>query len=121
MPSLLTAAVLPSMLKRGWGRIINVGSVHSVRAGARGGHNVASKFLFSGLTTEYGTSGVTRNWTYLSAVGSRLVELVAQGRAAPLGIAAAGVLDEYMLYPAWPESPVVNGAGIPVGGGLVVR
>jgi NAD(P)-dependent dehydrogenase (short-subunit alcohol dehydrogenase family) len=42
-PFLLSQAVLPGMLKRGWGRIINVGSIYSLRGAINRAPYVASK------------------------------------------------------------------------------
>src|SRR4051794_22226346 len=42
-PFLLSQAVLPGMLKRGWGRIINVGSIYSLRGAVNRAPYVASK------------------------------------------------------------------------------
>src|SRR5579859_1077103 len=49
-PFLLTQAALPGMYERGWGRIVNVGSVHSLRASAYKSAYVAAKHGLLGLT-----------------------------------------------------------------------
>jgi 3-hydroxybutyrate dehydrogenase len=49
-PFLLTQAALPGMYARGWGRIVNVGSVHSLRASAYKSAYVAAKHGLLGLT-----------------------------------------------------------------------
>jgi 3-hydroxybutyrate dehydrogenase len=49
-PFLLTQAVLPGMMERRWGRIVNIGSVHSLRASAYKSAYVAAKHGLLGLT-----------------------------------------------------------------------
>ncbi|GER91297.1 hypothetical protein KDW_54590 [Dictyobacter vulcani] len=50
-PFLLTQAVLPDMYKRNWGRIINIASVHALRA---------SPFKSAYVTAKHGILGLTR-------------------------------------------------------------
>src|SRR5262245_32011058 len=50
VPFLLSQAVVPGMLRRGWGRIINVGSIYSLRGATKRAPYVASKHALSGLT-----------------------------------------------------------------------
>ena len=49
-PFLLTQAVLPGMYERNWGRIINVSSVHGLRASAYKSAYVTAKHGIIGLT-----------------------------------------------------------------------
>jgi 3-hydroxybutyrate dehydrogenase len=64
-PFLITRAVLPQMLDRDWGRIINIASVHGLVASADKSAYVASKHGIMGLTKavalETATTGVTCN------------------------------------------------------------
>ena len=142
VPFLLTQAVLPGMLKRGWGRLINIGSIYSLRGAARRAPYVASKHALSGLTKtvakEYAGSGVTCNEICPSAVDSRLINRIAEERAALRGVTADEVLNEYRVmnpsgrlgtaaevasvavYLASSQAGFVNGVSIPVDGGLVV-
>ena len=64
-PFLITRAVLPQMLDRDWGRIINIASVHGLVASAGKSAYVASKHGIMGLTKavalETATTGVTCN------------------------------------------------------------
>jgi len=64
-PFLITRAVLPRMLDRDWGRIINIASVHGLVASADKSAYVASKHGIMGLTKavalETATTGVTCN------------------------------------------------------------
>ena len=64
-PFLITRAVLPQMLDRDWGRLINIASVHGLVASAGKSAYVASKHGIMGLTKavalETATTGVTCN------------------------------------------------------------
>jgi len=65
VPFLLSQAVLPGMLRRGWGRIINIGSIYSLRGANHRASYVASNHALSGLTKavalEYARTCVTCN------------------------------------------------------------
>ncbi|GHO56562.1 3-hydroxybutyrate dehydrogenase [Ktedonobacter robiniae] len=77
-PFLLTKAVLPSMYERKWGRILNIGSVHSLRASAYKSAYVSAKHGLLGLTRvtalEAAEHGVTCNAICPSYVRTPLVE-----------------------------------------------
>lgn len=77
-PFLLTKAVLPSMYERKWGRILNIGSVHSLRASAYKSAYVSAKHGLLGLTRvtalEAAEYGVTCNAICPSYVRTPLVE-----------------------------------------------
>lgn len=77
-PFLLTRAALPGMLASGWGRIINVGSIHSLVASRYKSAYCAAKFGLLGLTRtvalETAGSGVTVNCVCPSYVRTPLIE-----------------------------------------------
>lgn len=77
-PFALTKAVLPDMYRRRWGRIINIASVHAVRASAYKSAYVAAKHGLLGLTRvtalEGAEYGVTCNAICPSYVRTPLVE-----------------------------------------------
>ena len=64
-PYLVTRAVLPAMLERGWGRVVNVASVAGLEGAGYVTAYTASKHALVGLTralaAEVGGSGVTVN------------------------------------------------------------
>ena len=75
---ILTRAVLPGMYQQGWGRIINIASVHSLRASPFKSAYVAAKHGLLGLTRvtalEGGEHGVTCNAICPSYVRTPFVE-----------------------------------------------
>lgn len=85
-PFALTKAALPGMYERNWGRIINISSVHGLRASAFKSAYVAAKHGLIGLTRvtalEGAEHGVTCNAICPSYVRTPLVEkqIAAQAR-----------------------------------------
>ena len=85
-----TAAVLPSMRKAGWGRIVNIASAHGLRASPNKSAYVAAKHGVVGLTKtvalEAAGSGVTCNAVCPGFVLTPLVETQIQDRARETGL-----------------------------------
>jgi 3-hydroxybutyrate dehydrogenase len=100
-PFLLTQAALPGMYERGWGRIVNMGSVHSLRASAFKAAYVAAKHGLLGLTRvtalEGAPYGVTCNCICPSYVRTALVEKQIGDQARVHGIPEAEVVERIML------------------------
>jgi len=86
-------AVLPQMLERNWGRIINIASAHGLVASTQKSAYVASKHGIVGLTKvvalETATTGVTCNAICPGWVLTPLVQKQIADRAAHEGIEAA--------------------------------
>jgi 3-hydroxybutyrate dehydrogenase len=103
-PFLLTQAALPGMYQRGWGRIVNVGSVHSVRASAYKSAYVAAKHGLLGLTRvtalEGAEHGVTCNCVCPSYVRTALVEKQIADQARIHGIPESEVVEKIMVAEA---------------------
>jgi len=103
-PFLLTQAALPSMYARGWGRIVNVGSVHSLRASAYKSAYVAAKHGLLGLTRvtalEGAEHGVTCNCICPSYVRTALVEKQIADQARTHGIPESEVVEKVMVAEA---------------------
>ena len=103
-PFLLTRAVLPSMTSRRWGRIVNVGSVHSLRASAFKAAYVSAKHGLLGLTrvtaVEGGPHGVTCNCVCPAYVRTPLVEKQIASQARVHGISESAVVETIMLEQA---------------------
>lgn len=85
-----TRLALPAMLEAGWGRIINVASVHGLVASAQKSAYVAAKHGVVGLTKvtalETATTGVTCNAICPGWVLTPLVQKQVDAKAAALGI-----------------------------------
>jgi 3-hydroxybutyrate dehydrogenase len=100
-PFLLIRAALPGMYERGFGRIINVSSVHGIRASAFKSAYVAAKHGLEGLSKvtalEGGERGVTSNCVAPGYVRTPLVEKQLVEQAAVHGIAESEVLSRIML------------------------
>ncbi|MCC3280937.1 MULTISPECIES: 3-hydroxybutyrate dehydrogenase [Arthrobacter] len=77
-PFLLIRAVLPGMYERGFGRVINISSVHGLRASAFKSAYVSAKHALEGLSKvtalEGGPHGVTSNCINPAYVRTPLVE-----------------------------------------------
>lgn len=143
-PFLLIRAALPAMYARGWGRIVNVSSVHGLRASPFKAAYVSAKHGLEGLSKvtalEGGPHGVTSNCVSPGYVRTPLVERQIADQAAAHGIAEDEVLERVMLTEsaikrlvepaevaslvAWLASPaaaMVTGASYTMDGGWSAR
>ena len=100
-PFVLTKAALPAMYARGWGRIINLSSIHGLRASVHKSAYVAAKHGLMGLTKttalEGGPRGVTCNAINPGYVMTPLVEAQVTELAQNRGISEDEVLREVFL------------------------
>lgn len=100
-PFVLTKAVLPGMYRRGWGRIINLSSVHGLRASANKSAYVAAKHGLMGLTKttalEGGPHGVTCNAINPGYVMTPMVKGQIADQAKTNGITEDEVLEQVFL------------------------
>ncbi len=100
-PFLLTRAVLPGMYERGWGRIVNISSVHGLRASAFKSAYVSAKHGLEGLSKvtalEGGPHGVTSNCINPAYVRTPLVEKQIADQARLHGIPESEVVERIML------------------------
>jgi 3-hydroxybutyrate dehydrogenase len=103
-PFLLSKYAWPSMQARGWGRIVNIGSVHSVRASPFKVGYVSAKHGLLGLTRtlalEGGPHGITVNTICPAYVRTPLVEKQITDQARTRGITPEEVVEKVMLAPA---------------------
>ena len=101
VPFLLVRAALPQMYARGFGRIINVSSVHGLRASPFKSAYVTAKHGLEGLSKvtalEGGEHGVTSNCVNPGYVRTPLVEKQLADQARVHGIPEAEVLAKIML------------------------
>ncbi len=100
-PFLLTQAVLPGMYEHKWGRIVNIASVHALRASPFKAAYVAAKHGIWGLTRvtalEGAEHGVTCNAICPSYVRTALVEKQIADQARVHGISESEVVEKIMV------------------------
>lgn len=100
-PFLLIRAALPGMYERGFGRVINVSSVHGLRASPFKSAYVAAKHGLEGLSKvtalEGGPHGVTSNCINPGYVRTPLIEKQIADQARVHGISEEDVLPKVML------------------------
>ncbi len=100
-PFLLTRASLPGMYRRGFGRIVNISSVHGVRASPYKAAYVAAKHGLEGLSKvvalEGAEHGVTSNTVCPAYVRTPLVEGQIVEQAKAHDIPEEEVLERVML------------------------
>jgi 3-hydroxybutyrate dehydrogenase len=103
-PFLLTKGVLPGMYERKWGRVVNIASVHALRASAYKSAYVAAKHGLLGLTRvtalEGAEHGVTCNAICPSYVRTALVEKQIADQARVHGIPESEVVEKIMVAEA---------------------
>ncbi len=103
-PFLLIRAAIPHMYAQGWGRIVNVSSLHGLVASPFKSAYVSAKHGLNGLTKtvalEAGSRGVTVNAICPSYVRTPLVERQIADQAKTHGISAEDVIAKIMVEPA---------------------
>lgn len=101
-PFLLARRCLPHMYARRWGRIVNISSVHGLRASAFKSAYVAAKHGLEGLSKvialEAASRGVTSNCVCPGYVRTALVENQIAEQAATHGIGAGDVVRDVLLH-----------------------
>ena len=100
-PFRLVRAVLPHMYAGGWGRVVNVSSVHGLRASPFKAAYVTAKHALEGLSKtvalEGAPHGVTANCINPSYVRTPLVEGQIADQAATHGISEEEVVEKVLL------------------------
>ncbi|MFI0779928.1 3-hydroxybutyrate dehydrogenase [Streptomyces sp. NPDC021212] len=103
-PFRLVRGALPGMYERGWGRIVNISSVHGLRASAYKSAYVAAKHGLEGLSKvaalEGAPHGVTSNCVNPGYVRTPLVERQIADQATAHGISQERVVSEVLLADA---------------------
>lgn len=100
-PFRIARQVLPHMYAQGWGRIVNVSSVHGLRASAYKSAYVAAKHGLEGLSkviaVEGADRGVTANCVNPAYVRTPLVQRQIADQAERHGLAEDEVIERVML------------------------
>lgn len=103
-PFLLTRYAWPGMQARGWGRIVNIGSIHSLRASPFKSGYISAKHGLLGLTRaaalEGGAHGITVNLIAPAYVRTPLVEKQIGDQARTRNLPPEQVIEKVMLEPA---------------------
>jgi 3-hydroxybutyrate dehydrogenase len=143
-PFRLVRAALPHMYAQEWGRIVNISSVHGLRASAYKSAYVAAKHGLEGLSKtialEGGARGVTSNTICPAYVRTPLVQKQIADQARVHGIPEAEVVKRIMLtepavkrliepaevaetavYLCGPHASFANGASFVLDGGWTAR
>ncbi|MFB9236737.1 3-hydroxybutyrate dehydrogenase [Plantactinospora siamensis] len=139
-PFRIVRRALPHMYERGWGRIINISSVHGLRASPYKAAYVSAKHAVEGLSKvialEGAEHGVTANCVNPAYVRTPLVEDQIADQAASHGIPESEVIEKIMLaraaikrlvepeevaelvaYLCSPVAGFITGASLPLDGG----
>lgn len=103
-PFQLIKYLLPGMKQAGWGRIVNIASIHGMVASPYKSAYISAKHGLLGLTRtvalEAGQYGVTANAICPAYVRTPLVENQIADQALSRGIAESEVVERVMLEPA---------------------
>jgi 3-hydroxybutyrate dehydrogenase len=103
-PFRLVRGCLPHMYEQGWGRVVNVSSVHGLRASPYKAAYVAAKHGLEGLSKvvalEGAAHGVTSNCVNPAYVRTPLVEGQIAAQAQAHGLSGEEVVQKIMLEPA---------------------
>jgi 3-hydroxybutyrate dehydrogenase len=143
-PFRIVQKALPGMYEKGWGRIINISSVHGLRASPYKSAYVSAKHGLEGLSKtialEGGPKGVTSNCINPAYVKTPLVEKQIADQARTHGIPEDEVIEKIMLtepvikrliepeevaemavFLCSKEASFVNGSSIVMDGGWTAR
>lgn len=143
-PFRIVRKALPRMYEREWGRVINISSVHGLRASPYKSAYVSAKHGLEGLSKviaqEGGPKGVTSNCICPAYVRTPLVESQITDQAKTHGISEDEVIEQVMLtepaikrliepeevaefaaFLCSPEASFINGASLTMDGGWTSR
>ena len=103
-PFRLVRGALPHMYEQGWGRVVNISSIHGLRASAYKSAYVTAKHGLEGLSKvialEGAEHGVTSNCVNPAYVRTPLVEGQIADQAKAHGLSEDEVVGQVMLAPA---------------------
>lgn len=129
-PFLLCRAVVPTMQKNGWGRIVNISSIWSTIAKAGRGSYAASKFAIDGMTAALAAE-VAADYILVNCVAPGFIDteltrktLGASGMAElamQVPLRRLGQPEEVANFVAWlagPENTYISGQNLVIDGGF---
>jgi 3-hydroxybutyrate dehydrogenase len=143
-PFRLVRRLLPGMYDQGWGRVVNISSVHGLVASPYKVAYVTAKHAIEGMSKvialEGAEHGVTSNCVNPSYVRTPLVENQITAQAEAHGLSEAEVVEQVMLEPAAikrllepaevadvvaylcsEQASFITGASMPIDGGWTAR
>jgi 3-hydroxybutyrate dehydrogenase len=143
-PFRIVQKALPGMYEKGWGRVINISSVHGLRASPYKSAYVSAKHGLEGfskvIALEGGPKGVTSNCICPAYVRTPLVENQIADQARIYGISEEEVIEKIMLtepaikrliepeevaelavFLCAPQASFINGASLAMDGGWTAR
>jgi 3-hydroxybutyrate dehydrogenase len=143
-PFRLVREALPGMYERGWGRIVNISSVHGLRASPYKAAYVAAKHALEGLSKvialEAAPHGVTSNCVCPAYVRTPLVEGQIEDQARVHGMSSEEVTSQVLLaraavkrliepedvaemvaYLCGPQAAMLTGASLSLDGGWTAQ
>lgn len=143
-PFRIVRKALPRMYERGWGRVINISSIHGLIASPYKSAYIAAKHGLEGLSKvialEGGPKGVTSNCICPAYVRTPLVENQISDQARTHGIPESEVVEKIMLtepaikrliepgevaelvaYLCSPAASFINGASLTIDGGATAH
>ena len=143
-PFRIVQKALPGMYEKGWGRVINISSVHGLRASPYKSAYVSAKHGLEGfskvIALEGGPKGVTSNCICPAYVRTPLVENQIADQARIHGISEDEVIERIMLtepaikrliepeevaelavFLCAPQASFINGASLVMDGGWTAR
>ena len=143
-PFRIVQKALPGMYEKGWGRVINISSVHGLRASPYKSAYVSAKHGLEGfskvIALEGGPKGVTSNCICPAYVRTPLVENQIADQARIHGISEDEVIERIMLtepaikrliepeevaelavFLCSPQASFINGASLVMDGGWTAR
>jgi 3-hydroxybutyrate dehydrogenase len=143
-PFRIVQKALPGMYEKGWGRVINVSSIHGMVASPYKSAYISAKHGLEGFSKtvalEGGAKGVTSNCICPAYVRTPLVENQIEDQARSHGISEDEVVEEIMLtepaikrliepeevaefaaFLCTPEASFINGASLVMDGGATAH
>src|SRR5918993_681115 len=116
---------LPGMYEKGWGRVINISSIHGMVASPYKSAYISAKHGLEGFSKtvalEGGSKGVTSNCICPAYVRTPLVENIMLTEPAIKRLIEPEEVAEFAAFLCTPEASFINGASLVMDGGATVH